>query len=117
MKTTGQTLDIAQAGPLTFEPADPVRFPALRLAREALQAGGSAPTILNAANEIAVSAFLDRRIGFLDIAATVERVMQNLPSGPLKDLDDVMRLTGWVASRRGARSRRRYARRASQGYV
>ena len=89
MKTTGQTLDIAKAGPLSFEPADPVRFPALRLAREALQAGGSAPTILNAANEIAVAAFLDSRIGFLDIASTVEEVMHRLPSGPLKGLDDV----------------------------
>lgn len=64
-------LDLVARGPLTFEAPDETRFPALRLAREALAAGGAATNILNAANEVAVSAFLDGRIGFLDIAAVV----------------------------------------------
>jgi 1-deoxy-D-xylulose-5-phosphate reductoisomerase len=71
-------LDLAGLGRLTFEPPDPVRFPALRLAREALAAGGGAPTVLNAANEVAVASFLAGNIGFLDIAATVERVLNDL---------------------------------------
>jgi 1-deoxy-D-xylulose-5-phosphate reductoisomerase len=89
MPTTGQKLDLAKMGTLVFEPADPERFPALRLAREALRTGGSAPTILNAANEIAVAAFLRRQIGFLEIADTVERVFNHLPVRKLTSLDDV----------------------------
>lgn len=64
-------LDLAAQKQLTFEEPDEMRFPALRLAREALAEGGCAPTVLNAANEVAVDAFLNRRIGFLDITATV----------------------------------------------
>ena len=64
-------LDLAALGQLTFEAPDTARFPALTLAREALAAGGAAPAVLNAANEVAVMAFLERRIGFLDIAAAV----------------------------------------------
>jgi len=82
-------LDLAKLAQLTFEAPDPARFPALRLARDALDAGGGAPTVLNAANEIAVAAFLDRRIGFLDIAATVERTLEALPSPRIERLDDV----------------------------
>lgn len=70
-------LDLAALGALTFEAPDEDRFPALRLAREALRAGGLAPAVLNAANEAAVAGFLAGRIGFLDIAATVEEVMQS----------------------------------------
>jgi 1-deoxy-D-xylulose-5-phosphate reductoisomerase len=84
-----ERLDLAAIGQLTFEAPDPVRFPALRLAREALQAGDSAPTILNAANEIAVSAFLDGRIGFLDIVRVVEETLQGLPVSPLQSLEGV----------------------------
>ena len=69
-------LDLARVGTLTFEAPDPVRFPALRLARAALERGGTAPAVLNAANEIAVAAFLDRRIGFLDIAGAVETALE-----------------------------------------
>jgi len=75
METPVARLDLAAIARLTFEPPDPQRFPALRLARHALKCGGAAPTILNAANEIAVAAFLGRRIGFLDIAAVVEQVI------------------------------------------
>ena len=68
-------LDLAAVGQLTFENPDPVRFPALRLAQEALRAGGCAPTVLNAANEIAVEAFLDGRIAFGAIARLVEATL------------------------------------------
>ncbi|WP_293553842.1 1-deoxy-D-xylulose-5-phosphate reductoisomerase [Parvibaculum sp.] len=75
MPTPCARLNLSEIAKLTFEEPDPVRFPALRLAREALRAGGAAPTILNAANEIAVAAFLGGHIGFLDIAAIVESVL------------------------------------------
>ncbi len=75
MATPMAPLDLVAIGRLEFEAPDPVRFPALRLAREALQAGGARPAILNAANEVAVEAFLQRRIGFLEIAAIVEHIL------------------------------------------
>jgi 1-deoxy-D-xylulose-5-phosphate reductoisomerase len=81
-------LDLAEVGRLTFEAPDPDRFPALRLAREALTRSGGA-TVLNAANEAAVHAFLGGKIGFLDIAATVERTLERLPGGNLDSLEDV----------------------------
>ena len=87
-------LDLAKIGALTFEAPDPVRFPALRLARAALQTGGAAPTILNAANEVAVARFLDGDIGFLDIAAIVEHTMTQLPHQALSTIDDVMAMDG-----------------------
>ena len=82
-------LDLAQIGKLTFEVPDIERFPALGLARQALQLGGSAPTILNAANEVAVGGFLDCRIGFLDIVDIVGRTLERLAARPLVTLDDV----------------------------
>jgi 1-deoxy-D-xylulose-5-phosphate reductoisomerase len=82
-------LDLAEVGRLTFEAPDDVRFPALRLAREALTRGGAGPTVLNAANETAVHAFLAGHIEFLDIAATVERTLELMPGGELDSLDDV----------------------------
>lgn len=83
-------LDFAKVAQFTFEEPDPVRFPALRLAREALKAGGRAPTILNAANEVAVAAFLDGGIRFTDIATVVESVLTRLPAGTLGSIDDVL---------------------------
>lgn len=71
-------LDLAKIGQLTFEAPDPVRFPALRLVQEALNLGGAAPTVLNAANEVAVAAFLDRKIGFGGIARLVEATMDSM---------------------------------------
>ena len=82
-------LDLAAIGELTFEPPDPIRFPALELAREALKAGGSAPTILNAANEIAVAGFLRGQTDFLSIAAIVRTVLETLPANGLSSLEDV----------------------------
>ena len=71
-------LDLTALGTLQFEEPDFNRFPGIRLAYEALEAGGSAPTILNAANEVAVQAFLDRRIGFRQIETLVERTMEKV---------------------------------------
>ncbi|CAH0261682.1 1-deoxy-D-xylulose-5-phosphate reductoisomerase [Roseomonas sp. CECT 9278] len=95
-------LDLVGLGRLDFFAPDPVRFPALRLAREALRAGGGATTILNAANEVAVGLFLDRRLGFLDIAAVVEECLFRLGAPPAGDLDAILALDG-VARHEAAR--------------
>ncbi len=92
MPTPVETLDLAAIGNLTFEAADPERFSALRLAREALQRGGAAPTILNAANEIAVGAFLAGRVAFLEIPGIVETVLDRLGSQDVTALDDITRV-------------------------
>jgi 1-deoxy-D-xylulose-5-phosphate reductoisomerase len=73
--TPAQRLDLARISSLTFEEPDPVRFPALAIARQALAAGGGAPTVLNAANEIAVAEFVKRRLGFAGIPALVEATL------------------------------------------
>ena len=89
MPSPSPRLDLAAIANLTFEAPDPVRFPALRLVREAVSAGGSAPTVLNAANEVAVHAFLGEKIGFLDIAEIVERTLAAIPVAPIDTLADV----------------------------
>ena len=78
-------LDLAAVANLTFEPPDLLRFPALKLARAALEAGGALPTVLNAANEVAVEAFLARRIGFLDIPAVTEGALEGAISEGLRE--------------------------------
>lgn len=85
-------LDLAALSRLDFEAPDPVRFPALRLAREALAAEGGAPCVLNAANEVAVGLFLEKRLGFLDIAAVVEDTLTTLSGSLVPDLDAVLEL-------------------------
>ena len=82
MATPSERLDLVAIGQLSFEAPDIQRFPALRLAREAMASGGAAPIALNAANEEAVAAFLAGRIGFLDIAELVERVMNAQAASP-----------------------------------
>ena len=94
MTTPGKRLDLAAVANLTFEPPDPERFPSLRLARQALRDGGGAATTLNAANEVAVQAFLSRHIGFLDIARVVERTVDSLAGRPIGALDDILALDG-----------------------
>ncbi|HTV45248.1 MAG TPA: 1-deoxy-D-xylulose-5-phosphate reductoisomerase [Stellaceae bacterium] len=84
-------LDLAAVGRLTFEPPDAERFPALRVAREALLQGGGSPIVLNAANEVAVNAFLEGRIGFLEIVRTVEDTLAVIPADAVRSLDDVYR--------------------------
>lgn len=83
-------LDLIALGKLEFFAPDPVRFPALRLSREALRAGGGAPTILNAANEIAVGLFLEKRLRFLDIAAVVDETLSRLGAPEAADLPAIM---------------------------
>lgn len=73
-------LDLAAAGQLSFEPPDVEAFPCLRLAREAAAAGGTAPCVLNAANEVAVHAFLDHRLAFMAIPAVIEQALERLPA-------------------------------------
>jgi 1-deoxy-D-xylulose-5-phosphate reductoisomerase len=80
-------LDLAAAGSLTFEQPDTHRFPALRLCLEAGRAGGTLPTVLNAANEVAVNLFLDRRIGFNQIAAVVEHALERHTSRPAMSVE------------------------------
>jgi len=82
-------IDFATLGSLEFEAPDTVRFPALRLAYEALSVGMSAPTVLNAANEVAVHGFLDQRLGFLDIARVVERTLDRIAPREIRSLEDV----------------------------
>lgn len=90
METPCAPLDLAAIGELTFRAPDEVRFPATRLAREAVVAGGSAPAVLNAANEIAVAAFLDRQIAFTRIVQCAEDVLsRGVPPAPAS-LDDVV---------------------------
>jgi 1-deoxy-D-xylulose-5-phosphate reductoisomerase len=83
-------LDLAQIGALHFSAPDPTRFPCLTLACEALAAGGSAPATLSAANEVAVAAFLERSIGFLDIAGVCAEALSRLPARPVNTLDDAL---------------------------
>jgi 1-deoxy-D-xylulose-5-phosphate reductoisomerase len=84
------SLDLLAIGQLEFEPPDHARFPSLSLARAAARAGGTAPTVLNAANEVAVQAFLDRRLNFVGISTVIDRVLQRLESSPVKVLGDVL---------------------------
>ncbi|MSO91760.1 MAG: 1-deoxy-D-xylulose-5-phosphate reductoisomerase [Acetobacteraceae bacterium] len=104
MATPSPRLDLAQLARLDFHAPDLQRFPALVLARDALRAGGGAPTILNAANEVAVAAFRDRRIGFLDIVGTVARVLDALGTQRADTLDTVVALDN-------------SARRAAEGFA
>ena len=85
-----QSLDLAQVGSLQFEPPDTVRFPCLSLAREAARVGGLAPAVLNAANEVAVAAFLEGRLNFCGISRVIEAVIDAGPSGTATDLDSVL---------------------------
>ena len=93
MKTPMDPLDLAEIGELTFFKPDETRFPATRLAREAAEAGGAAPAVLNAANEIAVAAFLAGKIKFSRIALMVESVLSenSLPAAP-QTLEEVLRV-------------------------
>jgi 1-deoxy-D-xylulose-5-phosphate reductoisomerase len=95
-------LDLFAAGRLDFEPPSAERFPCLTLAAEALRGGGDAPAVLNAANEVAVAAFLDGRIGFMDIPRVIERSLCALPVGDAASLDAV--LAADAAARRRAAS-------------
>jgi 1-deoxy-D-xylulose-5-phosphate reductoisomerase len=90
MTSPSPKLNLAEIGRLEFESPDLLRFPAIRLARAALTAGGAAPAILNAANEVAVAAFLAGKIGFLDIANRVEAILTSLSPDAPRSLEDVL---------------------------
>lgn len=90
METPCERLNLVEIARLDFEAPDLVRFPALRLAREAMLSGGAAPAVLNAANEIAVAAFLGRQIAFGDIAGVVARVLDRYGPPPPASLADVL---------------------------
>jgi 1-deoxy-D-xylulose-5-phosphate reductoisomerase len=83
-------LNMSQVGGLEFEPPDLARFPSLELARAAARAGGTAPAVLNAANEVAVQAFLDGRLNFTGITTVIDKVLQRLDISPVKALGDVL---------------------------
>jgi 1-deoxy-D-xylulose-5-phosphate reductoisomerase len=103
IETPMEPLDLVALGRLDFAAPDPARFPALRLARDALAAGGARPAILNAANEIAVAAFLAGRIGFLEIAAIVADVLDRYDPPPPGDLAAVLAVDARARELAGAR--------------
>lgn len=109
LETSVSPLDLVNAPPLTFEASDPTRFPALRLARSALQAGGEMPAVLNAANEVAVAAFLDGRCPLPAIAETVETTLEAWASRnqPLTSLEQVL-ATDFEARKLAAAGMRKY---------
>jgi 1-deoxy-D-xylulose-5-phosphate reductoisomerase len=100
METPCAALDLAKIARLDFQEPDPDRFPALRLTRECLRQGGSAATVLNAANEVAVAAFLEGRIGFLDIERIVEDTLAMIPAQAVATLDEMFAID--AAARRHA---------------
>jgi 1-deoxy-D-xylulose-5-phosphate reductoisomerase len=90
-------LNLLEIGPLTFHEVDPERFPALGLAYRALEEGGTMPAVLNAANEVAVEAFLQGRLGFLQMARLIGEIMDHHQSVKLRGLDEVLRAHAWAA--------------------
>ena len=90
MATPAERLDLGRIGNLSFEAPDLDRFPALRVAREAMEAGGARPIVLNAANEAAVAAFLGRKIGFLDIVRTVEEAVARMDASAPRSIAEVI---------------------------
>jgi 1-deoxy-D-xylulose-5-phosphate reductoisomerase len=88
--TSVRSLDLSAGLTLEFEPPDPQRFPLLRLAREAGERGGTRPCAFNAANEVGVAAFLDGKIGFLDIASLVEDALAGVDGAPARDLAELV---------------------------
>ena len=109
METPCERLDLARIGRLDFEAPDSERFPALRLAREALEAGGARPAILNAANEAAVAAFLGGGIGFLDIASIVAETLRCCDRPAAQTVEDVLEIDR-AARGEAARIMQKYSR-------
>jgi len=89
-------LDLTAVAQLTFEAPDANRFPCVKLAYQALNTGGTAPAVLNAANEAAVAAFLDNRIRFIDIPRVVERTLSAHDAGPAHELDPIIAADKWA---------------------
>jgi len=91
-----ESLDLIRIGRLEFEAPDEVRFPCLRLARQVTAVGASAPAVLNAANEVAVTAFLDGQLSFTGIAALIETVLSRHQAAPIDSLDAVLEIDRWA---------------------
>ncbi len=94
-----ETLDLAKIGSLDFEPPDEEAFPCLRIAREAAAAGGTAPCVMNAADEVAVHAFLGGELPFTGIPELIERVLDELPAQPVRHFSDLYRADGEARER------------------
>ncbi|HEU5467744.1 MAG TPA: 1-deoxy-D-xylulose-5-phosphate reductoisomerase [Steroidobacteraceae bacterium] len=92
-------LDLVKIAKLSFEEPDFERFPCLKIAQQAARAGGSMPAVLNAANEVAVAAFLGRRLNFASIAAVIESVLQHHQPGPVRSLEDALAADAWARER------------------
>jgi 1-deoxy-D-xylulose-5-phosphate reductoisomerase len=92
-------LDLVKVARLSFEEPDFERFPCLKIAQQAARAGGSMPAVLNAANEVAVAAFLGRRLNFASIAAVIESVLQHHQPAPVRSLEDALAADAWARER------------------
>ena len=103
IESGAKTLDLAAIRSLSFEKPDPARFPCLELAYAALRAGGTAPAVLNAANEVAVEAFLARKLPFTGIPDVISSTLDSVPAGTAHDLNDVMNAD--LLARRAASAR------------
>jgi len=90
------SLNLFEAGPLSFSPVDEKRFPALGLAYQALEAGGTMPAVLNAANEVAVEAFLQGRLSFLKIPGLIRQTMEQHRPRQQNSLEDILRAHAWA---------------------
>lgn len=102
LKGSWTPLDLTAHGELNFLPVEKSRFPALALAYAALQEGGTMPAVLNAANEIAVEAFLDRRIGFREIHRIIERTMQRHANRSATEIGEVLEVDRWARGQASA---------------
>jgi 1-deoxy-D-xylulose-5-phosphate reductoisomerase len=89
-------LDLSQSGALTFIPPDPERFPCLKLAYQSIEIGETMPTILNAANEVAVNAFLEGPLKFTDVPVLLQRVMEEHEVKPVHTIEDILRADHWA---------------------
>jgi 1-deoxy-D-xylulose-5-phosphate reductoisomerase len=96
LKGSWKPLELTRQGELSFLPVEKKRYPALGLAYKALREGGTMPAVLNAANEVAVAAFLENRIGFRQIHRVIDKTMQNHTRKPAKDVDEILEVDRWA---------------------
>ena len=96
IKSNVKGVNFTELNALTFEAPDELRFPCLRIAREVLQAGGAASTVLNAANEVAVDAFLSEQIKFTDIASVIELTLNKMTNRAMESIDMVLDVDTWA---------------------
>ena len=96
LKGGWKALDVTRQGELNFLSVESNRYPALKLAYAALKEGGTMPAVLNASNEVAVAAFLERQIGFRDIHRVIDNTMQDHGSRPVKEVDEILEVDRWA---------------------